>query len=151
MHTQSTISDKMKSKLIDGQVHYELVLDGLGIKLNSLIGKSITLEFSGSSNCLHCGSRKVFKQGYCFVCTQKLPQCDFCILSPDRCHYDQGLVVMSPSPTALFIPYIVYLSLSSHVKVGITRKGNEETRWIDQGAVAGYPFCHTRSKNSGLT
>ena len=152
MHTQGTISDKMKSKLINGQAHYELVLDGLGLELNSLIGKSITLEFSGLSNCLHCGDRKVFKQGYCFVCTQKLPQCDFCILSPDRCHYDQGTCRdESFAHKHCFIPHIVYLSLSSHVKVGVTRKGNEKTRWVDQGAVAGLPIFVTQDrKTAGL-
>ena len=31
-------------------------------------------------------------------------------------------------------PHIVYLALSSHLKVGITRKSQLPTRWIDQGA-----------------
>ncbi len=31
-------------------------------------------------------------------------------------------------------PHIVYLALSSHLKVGITRKAQLPTRWIDQGA-----------------
>lgn len=31
-------------------------------------------------------------------------------------------------------PHIVYLALSSHLKVGITRKSQVPTRWIDQGA-----------------
>jgi hypothetical protein len=32
-------------------------------------------------------------------------------------------------------PHIVYLALSSEVKVGVTRKTQVPTRWIDQGAV----------------
>jgi len=32
-------------------------------------------------------------------------------------------------------PHIVYLALSSDVKVGVTRKTQVPTRWIDQGAV----------------
>jgi hypothetical protein len=32
-------------------------------------------------------------------------------------------------------PHIVYLSLSSEIKVGVTRKTQVPTRWIDQGAV----------------
>ncbi len=152
MHTQGTISDKMKSRLMNGQVHYELVLDGVGLELNALIGQSITIEFSGRSSCLHCGDRKVFKQGYCFVCTQSLPQCDFCILSPDRCHFDQGTCRdESFAQEHCFIPHMVYLSLSSHVKVGITRKGNEKIRWVDQGAVAGLPIFITKDrKTAGL-
>ena len=31
-------------------------------------------------------------------------------------------------------PHTVYLALTSAVKVGITSSGNENTRWIDQGA-----------------
>jgi hypothetical protein len=31
-------------------------------------------------------------------------------------------------------PHIVYLALSSHLKVGVTRKSQLPTRWIDQGA-----------------
>ena len=34
-------------------------------------------------------------------------------------------------------PHIVYLSLSSHIKVGVTRKEQLITRWIDQGAING--------------
>ena len=33
-------------------------------------------------------------------------------------------------------PHIVYLALSSNVKVGVTRKTQVPTRWIDQGAVS---------------
>ncbi len=32
-------------------------------------------------------------------------------------------------------PHIVYLALSSEVKVGVTRKTQVPTRWIDQGAI----------------
>jgi hypothetical protein len=31
--------------------------------------------------------------------------------------------------------HIVYLALSSEVKVGVTRKTQVPTRWIDQGAI----------------
>lgn len=32
------------------------------------------------------------------------------------------------------IPHYVYLAVSSSVKVGLTRKGRQFTRWVDQGA-----------------
>ena len=32
-------------------------------------------------------------------------------------------------------PHVVYLELSSEVKVGVTRKSQVPTRWIDQGAI----------------
>ena len=31
-------------------------------------------------------------------------------------------------------PHVIYLALSSHLKVGVTRKSQLPTRWIDQGA-----------------
>ena len=31
-------------------------------------------------------------------------------------------------------PHLLYLSLSSHLKVGVTRENQIPTRWIDQGA-----------------
>lgn len=149
MHTQGIISDKMNSKIINGYVEYDLVLDGVGLNLNPLIGHSLVLEFNGSSVCLHCGDRKVFKQGYCFVCTQKLPQCDLCILSPEKCHFDRGTCRdESFAKKHCFIPHLIYLSLTSHVKVGITRKGNEATRWVDQGAIAGLPVCEVKDRKT---
>lgn len=152
MHTQGNISDKMKSSVINGLAHYELVINGIGLEMNSLIGKDLGLYFSGASNCLHCANRKVFKQGYCFVCTQQLAQCDFCILSPEKCHFDQGTCRdESFAQKHCFIPHLIYLSLTSHVKVGITRKGNEKIRWIDQGAVAGLPIFEVANrKQAGL-
>lgn len=149
MHTQGIISDKMKSKIRNGNIEYGLILDGIALELNPLINQSLTLEFSGSSLCLNCGDRKVFKQGYCFVCTQKLPQCDLCILSPEKCHFDQGTCRdESFAKTHCFIPHLIYLSLTSHIKVGITRKGNETNRWVDQGAVAGLPVCEVKDRKT---
>jgi hypothetical protein len=39
-----------------------------------------------------------------------------------------------------FAPHIIYLANSSGIKVGITRKSNIPSRWIDQGAVAALPI-----------
>ena len=93
------------------------------------------LTYLGQQSCLHCGSKRVFKQGYCFPCTQSLAQCDLCILSPERCHFSQGTCRDDDfAASHCFVPHLVYLAWSSHLKVGLTRKGNEKTRWIDQGA-----------------
>ena len=36
----------------------------------------------------HCGRKtaKSYAQGYCYPCFRKLPQCDSCIVSPEKCH-----------------------------------------------------------------
>lgn len=49
------------------------------------------------------------------------------------------------------IPHYIYLSLSSHVKVGITRHTQLPTRWIDQGAIKGLPILKVKDRRtSGL-
>ena len=130
-------------------VEYHLVLDTGKLALNPLIGKKIQIEYLGKSQCLHCSDPRVFNQGYCFRCTQKLPQCDFCILSPDKCHFNEGTCRDEQfAQSHCFIPHLIYLSYSSHIKVGLTRKGNEKTRWIDQGALAGLPLLELENRRA---
>ncbi|MBT3785252.1 DUF2797 domain-containing protein [bacterium] len=142
------ILDKMRSTF-SSPVEYELILDSGKVLLNPLIGKVLRLEYLGEMRCLNCSDPRVFQQGYCFRCTQTLPQCDFCILSPDKCHFHLGTCRdESFAQSHCFIPHLVYLSYSSHVKVGITRKGNETTRWVDQGAVAAVPLLQMRNRRA---
>jgi len=60
------------------------------LHLNPIIGSNIRISYAQGITCLHCGrvTKKSFSQGYCFPCFKKLPQCDLCIMSPDRCHYE---------------------------------------------------------------
>ena len=49
-------------------------------------------------------------------------------------------------------PHIVYLALSSEVKVGVTRKTQVPTRWIDQGAVQAVPIVEVPNRYlAGIT
>jgi hypothetical protein len=49
-------------------------------------------------------------------------------------------------------PHIVYLALSSEVKVGVTRKTQVPTRWIDQGAVQAIPVVEVPNRYlAGIT
>jgi hypothetical protein len=49
-------------------------------------------------------------------------------------------------------PHIVYLALSSEVKVGVTRKTQIPTRWIDQGAVQAIPIVEVPNRYlAGIT
>jgi hypothetical protein len=49
-------------------------------------------------------------------------------------------------------PHIVYLALSSEVKVGVTRKTQVPTRWIDQGAVQAIPIVEVPNRYlAGIT
>ncbi|MFL2840978.1 MAG: DUF2797 domain-containing protein, partial [Pseudohongiellaceae bacterium] len=86
-------------------------------------------------------------QGYCYPCFQKLAQCDTCIVSPERCHYEAG-TCREPLWGDEFCmqDHIVYLANSSGIKVGITRATQIPTRWIDQGAVQALPIYRARTR-----
>jgi hypothetical protein len=139
---------KMQVEL-DQQVQYFLPLDDHREPLNALLGKQIRLEYLGDIHCIHCGrrSKKSFSQGYCYPCFTKLPQCDTCIMSPEKCHYEQG-TCRDPSwgEEYCFTDHYVYLANSSGVKVGITRGSQIPIRWIDQGATQAMPIFRVKSR-----
>jgi hypothetical protein len=136
-------------------VRYSLdVGEGQTLDLNALLGKSVTLHYTGQIFCVHCQKKtsKSFNQGYCYPCFIKLAQCDMCIMKPETCHYQQG-TCREPDWALQFCfqPHIVYLANSSGIKVGITRQTQLPTRWIDQGAVQALPIIQARSRYiSGL-
>ena len=139
----------------DGDVaEYDMVLDDHRISLNEKIGQPIKLEFLGEIHCQACGrkSKKSFSQGYCYPCFSKLAQCDSCIMSPEKCHYEQG-TCREPSWGDEFCmqDHIVYLANSSGIKVGITRHSQIPTRWLDQGAMQAMPIARVATRHlSGL-
>lgn len=139
---------KMQVEL-DQQVQYFLPIDDHREPLNALLGKQIRLEYLGDIHCTNCGrrSKKSFSQGYCYPCFIKLPQCDTCIMSPEKCHYEQG-TCRDPSwgEEYCFTDHYVYLANSSGVKVGITRGSQIPTRWIDQGATQAMPIFRVKSR-----
>jgi len=144
---------KMSSELAQ-PVNYALKTDESETPLNKRIGQSIALEFSGRIHCTHCGraTNKSFNQGFCFPCSQRLAQCDMCILKPERCHYDAG-TCREPEwgERNCLRPHVVYLANSSGLKVGITRGSQVPTRWIDQGASQALPIFEVETRlQSGL-
>ncbi|WP_448548984.1 DUF2797 domain-containing protein [Thalassotalea fusca] len=146
---------KMIGTLDDqNQVQYSLPIGEQRIELNPLIGKSLTLDFHGEINCLHCQrkTKKSYSQGYCYPCMQKLAQCDMCIMKPETCHYAKG-TCREPEwgEQNCMIPHFVYLSNTSGIKVGITRHTQVPTRWIDQGATQALPIFKVNTRlQSGL-
>ena len=142
--------EKMHTSLSDnGAVDYQLPLDKQLIPLNQYIGKRIRLEHLGDIHCIHCGrrSKKSFSQGYCYPCFTKLPQCDTCIMSPEKCHFHHGTCRDEEwGEKYCFTDHFVYLANSSGVKVGITRGNQLPTRWIDQGATQGLPIFRVETR-----
>lgn len=135
-------------------VSYRLPVGEAEISLNDLIGQRVRLQFDGAITCLHCGrkTKKSFNQGFCYPCFQSLAQCDSCIVSPEKCHFDAG-TCREPEWAAQYCmqPHVVYLANSSGIKVGITRGSQIPTRWIDQGAVQALPILGVQTRlQSGL-
>jgi hypothetical protein len=129
---------KMSTHWVAGSpVQYQLPLGDQRLDLNARIGQTIRLEFTGAIHCVHCGelTKKSFGQGYCYKHFAALAQTDVCIMSPEKCHYDQG-TCREPAwgEASCMQSHYVYLSNSSAIKVGITRGGQIPTRWVDQGA-----------------
>ena len=135
-------------------VAYQLPVGGSMLPVSELIGSKITLEYQGVIHCCHCGrrSKKSYSQGYCYPCFKKLPQCDTCIMSPEKCHYHQGTCRDAVwGEQFCMTDHIVYLANSSGLKVGITRASQIPTRWIDQGATQAMPFMRVSNRlQSGL-
>ncbi|MGV8842387.1 MAG: DUF2797 domain-containing protein [Pseudomonas sp.] len=135
-------------------VQYSFRLGEQEVPVNPLIGKTLRLEFLGAIHCSHCGrkTKTSFSQGYCYPCMKKLAQCDTCIMSPERCHYDAG-TCRDPAWGEQFCmtEHVVYLANSSGVKVGITRANQVPTRWMDQGAIQALPIFRVATRQqSGL-
>ncbi|WBA84059.1 DUF2797 domain-containing protein [Endozoicomonas sp. GU-1] len=150
----------MHSDLLTGtdnsksQVTYQLPVGEQLLPLNELLGQKLSMQYQGEIHCCHCGrkTKKSFNQGFCYPCFKKLPQCDSCIMSPEKCHYHQG-TCRDPAwgETFCMTDHVVYLANSSGLKVGITRATQVPTRWIDQGATQAMPFIRVATRQqSGL-
>ena len=144
---------KMKNHL-KSVVRYEWMTEDGSVPLDDALGKKLTIDFSGTINCIHCGraSKKSFNQGYCYPCFQRLAQCDSCIVKPEKCHFSAGTCREPEWGEAhCNIDHVVYLANTSNVKVGITRGTQVPTRWMDQGATQARPVAIVSTRHlSGL-
>ena len=121
-------------------IQYFLSLNEKSHHLNSHIGNKLKIKWNGVITCIECGrkTKKSYDQGYCFVCSRDLPENEMCSVRPELCEHKNGNEAAKKFwKTYCNIDHFVYLSLTSGVKVGVTRHYNIPDRWIDQGAVKG--------------
>lgn len=121
--------------------------------LNPYLGRELVIRFGGEIHCTACGrkTKKTFSQGYCFPCSQSRAEADICIVKPELCHHgdpDHPCRDERFAQAECFQPHILYCSLTSGVKVGITRWKNIPSRWIDQGATAAIPLARLADRRS---
>lgn len=126
---------KMKTEL-QKEVEYYLVFESDFLHVNQILNKRISLNFL-RYQCMNCGlEKKVFAQGFCYDCYSSIPQAGDWIMNPElsTAHLDQEDRDLEYEKQVQLKPHVVYLANSSNVKVGVTRKTQIPTRWIDQGA-----------------
>lgn len=121
---------------IDQEVQYYLDLPQHVLNMNQFIHKNLSLSLKGYE-CLNCqNTAAIFRQGFCKKCFFESPQAGDWIMRPELSKAHLGIEDrdLAYEKKVQLQPHIVYLALSSHLKVGITRKSQVPTRWIDQGA-----------------
>jgi hypothetical protein len=126
---------KMESEFSQ-PIQYYLVFEHDFINMNQLLDKTITLAFV-KYQCLNCSLDKpIYRQGFCKSCFFDIPQAADWIMRPElsTAHLDKEDRDLDYEKKVQLQPHIVYLANSSNVKVGVTRKSQVPTRWIDQGA-----------------
>lgn len=126
---------KMRTEITD-VVQYYLLWENDFINFNQLIDKKISLNFL-KYQCLSCGKeKKIYRQGFCFDCFSSIPQAGDWVINPElsKAHLGEEDRDLEFEKKAQLTPHVVYLANSSDVKVGVTRRNQIPTRWIDQGA-----------------
>ena len=130
-------------------VRYLLDFENDFLEVNRLIGKNVSIKFTKKIKCF-CGKlvNKVYRQNFCYDCYYKLPQASESIMKPELCKAHLGIEVRDLEWEQNFelAPHIVYLAVSSGLKVGITRKTQIPTRWIDQGAEYAIEFAEVPNR-----
>ena len=149
---QGTLS-KMQTEF-GNPIQYYLVFENSFLNINQLLGKDIEIEFQGYQ-CLNCGkAKKIFRQGFCYDCFMSSPAVGDWIMKPElsTAHLDIEDRDLAYEKRVQLQPHVVYLALSSEVKVGVTRKTQVPTRWIDQGAVQAIPIVEVPNRYlAGIT
>ena len=132
----NNILRKMSTKLAN-KVEYFLEIHEKEHRINDYIGENISIEWSGQVVC-ECGKimNKFYRPGYCYKCYWESPTASQSIFRPELCtaHLDIEERNLEWEKKFQIAPHYVYLANSSGIKVGITRKCQKLTRWMDQGA-----------------
>lgn len=151
--TYEGVLTKMQTEFLN-PIQYYLVFENSFLSLNQLLDKSMEINFVGYQ-CLNCGKKKkIFRQGFCYDCFMSSASAGDWIMKPElsTAHLDIEDRDLEYEKKVQLQPHIVYLALSSEVKVGVTRKTQVPTRWIDQGAIQAIPIVEVPNRYlAGIT
>ncbi|MFK5974841.1 MAG: DUF2797 domain-containing protein [Flavobacteriaceae bacterium] len=129
------VLQKMQTE-IGTPIQYYLVFKNDFLNMNQVLDKEISLTFL-KYQCLNCGQDlPIYRQGFCKSCFFEIPSAGDWIMRPElsTAHLDKADRDLEYEKKVQLQPHIVYLANSSNIKVGVTRKTQVPTRWIDQGA-----------------
>lgn len=148
---QNTITTGLLTKMITeykSPIQYYLSLNNGLIDVNKLIGTKIKIGYN-HFQCLGCGRNKeIFAMGYCKNCYFTSPYTGSWIVRPELSTAHLGIADrdIEIEKEAQLQPHIVYLANSGGIKVGVTRKAQLPTRWIDQGAEYAIILAETENR-----
>lgn len=152
MHYQGVLKKMLTEN--NEEVLYYLNFENSFLNLNQLLNRTLEISFEGYQ-CLNCGEeKKIFRQGFCYECFYNSPQVGEWIMKPElsTAHLNIEDRDLEFEKKVQLQPHIVYLALSSNVKVGVTRKSQIPTRWIDQGATKAIEIVEVPNRYlAGLT
>lgn len=135
-------------------IQYYLVFNDSFIHMNQLLGQEMELSFRGFE-CLNCGKKKkIWRMGFCYDCFYSIPSAGDWIMRPELSTAHLGIADrdLEYETRVQVQPHIVYLACSSDMKVGVTRKTQVPTRWIDQGASFAIPLVEVPNRYlAGIT
>jgi hypothetical protein len=135
-------------------IQYYLVFETSFLNVNQLLGKDLEINFMGFS-CLNCTKKKkIYRQGFCYDCFYSSASAGDWIMRPElsTAHLDIADRDLEFEKKVQLQPHIVYLAASSDMKVGVTRKTQVPTRWIDQGASWATPLVEVPNRYlAGIT
>lgn len=129
-------------------IQYYLVLESDFINMNQVLDRELEIELI-KTQCLNCGEdRPIYRQGFCKSCFFETPLAGDWIMKPElsTAHLDREDRDLDYEKKMQLQPHIVYLANSSNVKVGVTRKAQLPTRWIDQGAHEAIPILEVPNR-----
>lgn len=126
---------KMKTEFTN-PINYFLIFENDFLNINQLLDRKIKISFI-KYECLNCHLDKpIYRQGFCKECFFETPRAGDWVMRPElsKAHLGEEDRDLEFEKEMQLQPHIVYLANSSDVKVGVTRKAQIPTRWIDQGA-----------------
>ncbi len=148
MNSFSGVLKKMWTK-DTSPVSYYLELGEDFISMNQLLNLQIKIEFTNHFECGNCKKDlPIYSQGYCKSCFFIVPNTNASIFKPELSTAHLGIEQknLEWEQKLELQPHVVYLAFTGDLKVGVTRKTQIPTRWIDQGAISTTIIAETSNR-----